>query len=135
MNDERYAFFTGVNEEFLNYIKRYIDETNEEIIYLLKSKLNQKNINSVEEILTITSKILNEEYSDLSNEINFFRIHAIEDTSKSIEFIPSKLLCTLADEIIKLTDIKQKISSEEEYVSIQSHISLIKNPKASYGSN
>lgn len=129
MNQEGYSFFTGFNEEFLEYIRGYINETNDEIIHRLKSKLHQENITPVEKILTITTHILNEEYSDLNNEVNIFRINAIEDTSKSIEFIPNNLLCTLADEIIRLTGIKQKISSEEEYVSIKSHISLITKPQ------
>ena len=45
--------------------------------------------------------------------------------SKSIEFIPNKLLCILSDEIIRLTALKQRISFEEEYVSMNSHISLM----------
>ena len=77
------------------------------------------------EILKITEKILNDEYSDLTNEIDYFQLTSIEDTAQSIEFIPKNLLCILADEIIRLTAIKQRISSEKEYVSIKSHISLM----------
>lgn len=57
--------------------------------------------------------------------INFFRFDVLDNTSKSIEFIPNNLLSTLADEIIRLTGIKQKISAEDENVSVNSHISLI----------
>ena len=57
--------------------------------------------------------------------INFFRSDVLDNTSKSIEFIPNNLLSTLTDEIIRLTGIKQKISAEDENVSVNSHISLI----------
>ena len=73
----------------------------------------------------LSYKLPYEEYSDLNIMINFFRVDVLDNTSKSIEFIPNNLLCTLADEIIRLTGIKQKISSEDEHVSITSHISLI----------
>lgn len=71
-------------------------------------------------------ELLTTEYCDLNNEINNFRENTINDTSKSIEFIPNNLLCILADEIIRLTAIKQKILSENEYVSVNSHISLMR---------
>ena len=52
--------------------------------------------------------MLNEEFSDLNNVINNFRFDELYNTSKSIEFIPNNLLCVLADEIIRLTALKQK---------------------------
>ena len=42
MNDEGYAFFTGVNEEFIEYITKYINETNEEIVQKLNLHLKKK---------------------------------------------------------------------------------------------
>ena len=125
MNDEGYAFFTGVNEEFIEYITKYINETNEEIVQKFKSTLEKEKITSKDNILEELINILDEEYSDLNIMINFFRFDVLDNTSKSIEFIPNNLLCTLADEIIRLTGIKQKISSEDENVSVNSHISLI----------
>ena len=50
MNQEGYSFFTGFNEEFLEYIRGYINETNDEIIHRLKSKLHQENITPVVEL-------------------------------------------------------------------------------------
>lgn len=125
MNDEGYAFFTGVNEEFIEYINKYIYETNAEILKKFKSTLEKEKITSKEEILEVLINIMNEEYSDLNMMINFFRFDVLDNTSKSIEFIPNNLLSTLADEIIRLTGIKQKISAEDENVSVNSHISLI----------
>lgn len=125
INEEGYTFLTGVNEEFISYINKYILKTNEEILLRLKMEIEKENMMFTNEIIKITEKILNDEYSDLTNEIDYFRFTVIEDTAKSIEFIPNNLLCILADEIIRLTTIKQKISSEEEYVSIKSHISLM----------
>lgn len=125
MNDEGYAFFTGVNEEFTEYITNYILETNEEILQKFKSKLEKEDISKKDKVLKFLSALFDEEYSDLNIMINFFRVDVLDNTSKSIEFIPNNLLCTLADEIIRLTGIKQKISSEDEHVSITSHISLI----------
>ncbi len=125
INEEGYAFLTGVNEEFVNYIHKYILKTNEEILLRLKMEIEKENMTLTNEILKITEKILNDEYSDLTNEIDYFQLTSIEDTAQSIEFIPNNLLCILADEIIRLTAIKQRISSEKEYVSIKSHISLM----------
>ena len=70
--------------------------------------IKKNNINNTQQIIKILEKILKEEYSDLDNEINNFRINT-KDTSKSIQFIPNNLLCILAEEIIRLTAIKQKI--------------------------
>lgn len=125
MNEEGYAFFTGVNEEFIEYISEYLDTTKDNIIMKLGLKLEKENIPSKNNIVNTVKNILNEEFSDLMDEINKFRLNTINDTSKSIEFIPNNLLITLVDEIIRLTAIKQKISSENEYVSINSHISLM----------
>lgn len=125
MNEEGYTFFTGVNEEFIEYIGKYINKTKEEILESLEWNLKNENISSTEKILNIVKKVLDEEYIDLDDEINHFRLETIKDTSKSIEFIPNNILCILADEIIRLTAIKQKISSENEYVSMKSHISLM----------
>ena len=76
-------------------------------------------------IINLVEDTINNEFSDINNEIDYFRTIDINETSKSIEFIPNNLLCILADEILRLTALKQKISSEEEYVSMTSHISLM----------
>lgn len=125
INEEGYSFFTGVNDEFIEFIGNYISKTNKNIIINLKSKLKKENVTYEDRIINILKTVLNDEFSDLNNIIHYFRIKTIDKTSKSIEFIPNNLLCTLADEIIRLTALKQKISSEDEYVSMTSHISLM----------
>ena len=70
--------------------------------------IKKNNINNTQQIIKILEKILKEEYSDLDNEINNFRINT-KDTSKSIQFIPNNLLCILAEEIIRLKKKKKKI--------------------------
>lgn len=106
---------------YINYISR----TNETILLKLNSKLKSENIESIDEIMDIVENILTNEFSDITIQIQEFISKGIYETSKSIEFIPNYLLCILADEIIRLTAIKQKISSENEYVSMNSHISLM----------
>ena len=124
-NEEGYTFFTGVNNEFIEYIINYINTTNNQILTILKSKLNEENIESSDKIIEITKSIITNEFSDVTIEIQNFITKGIYETSKSIEFIPNYLLCILADEIIRLTALKQKISSEDEFVSMNSHISLM----------
>ena len=70
INDEGYAFFTGVNEESIEYINKYINETNTEILKKFKSTLEKEKITSKEDILEVLSDIINEEYSDLNMMIN-----------------------------------------------------------------
>lgn len=125
MNEEGYAFFTGVNEEFITFIQGYHAKTNARILQKLKWKFKKENIPNNNEITNIIKQTINEEYSDLNKQIEYFKSIILNDTFKSIEFIPNNILCILADEIIRLTGIKQKISSEDEYVSIKSHVSLI----------
>lgn len=125
MNEEGYTFFTGVNEEFIDFIHGYFTKTNARVIQKLKWKFKKENIPNNNEIVNIIKQTINEEYSDLNNQIEYFKSIILNDTFKSIEFIPNNILCILADEIIRLTGIKQKISSEDEYVSIKSHVSLM----------
>lgn len=125
MNEEGYAFFTGVNEEFIDFIISYYNKTNARVLQKLSWKLEKDNIPNSNKIINIIQQTIDEEYSDLNNQIEYFKTIILKDTFKSIEFIPNNILCTLADEIIRLTGIKQKISSEEEYVSMKSHISLM----------
>lgn len=125
INEEGYAFFTGVHDEFIDFISKYINETNEVIVHRLKSKLKEEKINTHDKIIEIVENTITTEYSDVNDEIINFKSKGICETSKSIEFIPNHLLCILADEIIRLTAMKQKISSEDEYVSMNSHISLM----------
>ena len=109
----------------MEFINEHIEKTNQIILKKLKSKLKKENIDSEDKIIRILEIILNEEFNELNNIFNYFRVESMNETSKSIEFIPNNLLCILADEIIRLTALKQKISSADEYVSMTSHISLM----------
>nr|WP_294998027.1 hypothetical protein [uncultured Methanobrevibacter sp.] len=106
-------------------VQKHINETNNNILQKSKWIFEKENIKSTNRILPIIETVLTNEYSQLKNNIDYFKSIAIEDTCESIQYIPCNLLCILSEEIIRLTAIKQKISSEEEYVSITSHISLV----------
>ena len=54
-----------------------------------------------------------------------FRLDTLEYTSFAIEYLPHWLLCDLADYLIQLTVLKQKISSEIESVSMEADVSLM----------
>lgn len=125
MNEEGYTFITGVNTEFIEFINDYLNNTNSRILLKLKWELGKENLPFKNKIMKKLEQTINEEYSDLNNQIEYFKSIVLKDTSKSIEFIPNNILCTFADEIIRLTGIKQKISSEDEHVSMKSHISLM----------
>ena len=58
-------------------------------------------------------------------DIEKYRLDAINDTTKSIEYLPRRLICEFLDTINQLTVIKQQTSSEMETVSKGSHICLI----------
>ena len=42
MNEEGYAFFTGVNEEFIDYINKFINKTNEDIILTYEKRIEER---------------------------------------------------------------------------------------------
>ena len=54
-----------------------------------------------------------------------FRLDTLEYTSYAIEYLPHWLLCDLADYLIQLTALKQKISSEIESVSMEADVTLM----------
>ena len=108
MNEEGYTFITGANAEFIEFLNSYLQKTNSRILLKLKWKLKKEKIPFESKIIELLKETIDEEYSDLNNQIEYFTSIVLQDTSKSIEFIPNKLLCILADEIIRLTGIKQK---------------------------
>ncbi len=92
-NREDPTFFTGVNNEFIEYMTNNINITNEEILNRLSSKLQKENIEPSDRIIEIVKDIITAEYSDDNNEIHNFIINGMNETSKLIEFIPNYLLC------------------------------------------
>lgn len=125
INEEAYTFITGVNSKFENDLKKYIDKSNGNIIEHIKDILLNEKISSVDKILDICETVINDEYSDLNEYIGDYRLDALEFTSFSIEYLPHWLLCDLADYLIQLTALKQKISSEIESVSMEADVTLM----------
>ena len=128
MNEEAYAFITGISEDFENHIINYVDDTNEEIINNMEWYLTDKNFENRKEILHALKNELDSRFIDLSSSINNFKLDIIEDTSSCCEYLPRQLLCDFADSLIKLTALKQKLSLDLETVSSESDIALITKP-------
>ena len=125
INEEGYTFITGVNEEFISFIIRYIEKRNNKIINNISEDLKEEKIKKHEKILNIIKKELHDEYSSLDEDIIEYRLDAIKYTTNAIEYLPRKLIFEFLDTINQLTAIKQQISSEIESVSKGSHCCLI----------
>ena len=125
INEEAYTFITGVNSNFEIFLKDYIEDSNNIIIKNVRNLLERENIDEVEHIIEIFKNVIKDEYSDFSEYFNYYRINTIDSTSFAIEYLPRWLLCDLADYLIQITGLKQKISSEIESVSMEADVSLI----------
>jgi len=125
INEEAYAFITGVNSNFEQDLKKYIDDSNELIIKDVNNILEKENIDNIDKIMCICQTVINERYSDLTEYFEDFRLDTLEYTSLAIENLPNWLLCDFADYLIQLTALKQKISSEIESVSMEADVSLM----------
>ena len=125
MNEEAYAFITGVSSDFENYIKNYIKDTNQDILENMEWYFDEKNFENKKEIIDALKKQFKIYYSTLNNKIDNFRLDMIKYTSNSCEYVPRQLLCDFADSLIKLTALKQKLSLDLETVSSESDIVLI----------
>lgn len=125
INEEAYTFITGVNSNFEIFLKDYIDDSNQVIIKNVRNLLERENIEGVEDIIEIFKNVINEEYSDFSEYFNYYRMNTVESTSFAIEYLPRWLLCDLADYLIQLTALKQKISSEIESVCMEADVTLM----------
>ena len=122
---EACTFITGVNDEFIDYILKYVSDANEAIVENLKWDLEEYDIENSDKILEFLKNKQNKEYSNFNNDIKDFRLDALIDTTYSIENLPEWLLCLFFDLLIRLTAIKQKTTSEIESVSIDSDILII----------
>ena len=125
MNEEAYAFITGISDDFENHIINYVEDTNEEIIHYMEWYLNKKNFENRKEILQTLKNEFESRFTDLSSSINNFKFDSLEYTSSCCEYLPRQLLCDFADSLIKLTALKQKLSLDLETVSSESDIALI----------
>lgn len=129
INDEGYTFITGVNEEFIYYITQYIEKRNVNVLNNISEDLKDNNVKDSDEILEIVKKELDDEYSTIEEDIENYRVDTINYTTKSIEYLPRRLICEFLDTINQLTTIKQQTSSEIESVSKGSHICLMTKTK------
>lgn len=125
INEEAYTFITGVSNEFIEYILSYIEAANESILTHLKWNLEKEKIENCDRILENIKNLQSEEYLDLTEDIDNYRLDAIEDTSYSIDNLPEWLLCIFAELLIRLTAVKQKTSSDIESVSIDTDILIL----------
>ena len=133
------VFDMGIKDNFIAQIgkcaeNKFCSEENKIMLEsqkILKDKFNisedltENNINNRDKIPDIVKNELNEEYSPLEEDIEKYRLDAINDTTKSIEYLPRRLICEFLDTINQLTVIKQQTSCEIETVSKKSHICLI----------
>ncbi len=127
INEEAYSFITGVSSRFENELINFIDESNANIMnnvkwYLKNEKFDEKTIEKIMDIFEIT---INDEYNELTKTIINFKLKTLNSTSKSLEYLPTQILCNLADYLIKLTSLKQKLSSELETVSSETDIAIV----------
>ena len=125
INEEAYTFITGVNSNFEEYLKEYVKVSNEIIIENIRNILEKENIGGVDKIIGICLTVINERYSNLTEYFEGYRLDTVKYTSFEIEYLPRWLLCDLADFLIQLTALKQKISSEIESVSMDADVTLL----------
>ena len=125
INEEAYTFITGVSEDFIQYILNYIADSIESLMADLTWIFKKEKIENRDKIIEIIKKLLNSEYSEVSDDIARFRLNAIEDTSYSFENLPEGVLCIFAELLIRLTAVKQKTSSDVESVSIATDILIL----------
>ena len=125
LNEEAYAFITGVSTDFENYLKYSITNSFKEIKENIAWFLKNKNIEDTDNILSVLDLELKDSYDILEKIINNYKEDAIKDTSDACEFIPRQLICEFADSLIKLTALKQKLSLDLETVSSETDIALI----------
>lgn len=121
INEEAYTFLTGVSSDFEDYLKSYLKYSKDDFLLELKEKLASKNYDS-EEIKYIVSSLnlyLNDSYSNICDIIENYKLNTINQISESSGYLPKTILWELASHLIVLTALKQKFSSENENVSIE----------------
>ena len=64
----------------------------------------------------------------MNEHIEKFKYDSIDETSKSTEYLPKLIHWDLANHLIKLTALKQKLSSDYETVSSETEIAFVSKP-------
>lgn len=127
INEEAYAFLTGVGDKFEYRIREIINKSNNTFKIDFEKRLEDFDLdyNTKREIIDAHSKLIDNNYKTINHYIERYEIQSLQDTSESLEYLPNELLCDLADYLIQITGLKQKISSELETVSIETDVGLL----------
>lgn len=127
IKEEAYAFLTGINEDIEENIKWFIYESNEKFICKLEQELMKNNfsIDAVKQIIQICNSLITTEKKNIDISITDYKDNTIQYTSESLEYLPNNLICELADYLIQLTGLKQKIFENIETVSIETNVGLL----------
>lgn len=130
INEEAYAFLTGVSNDFEEYIKSRIKHLNEIFLFEFNEKLTSKNYDSkeIEYILSVVNLYFKDSYSNICENIENYKLNSLDEISESSGYLPKTILWQLASNLIEFTALKQKFSSENETVSIETEgVFLTKN--------
>ncbi|MBQ9161534.1 MAG: hypothetical protein IJ122_09510 [Methanobrevibacter sp.] len=127
INEEAYTFITGVSSEFENELIEFIEESNVNIMnninwYLKNEKFDEKTIEKLREMIEL---FIDDENTELTKNILNFKLKTLNSTTKALKYLPIPIICNLADYLIKLTALKQKLSSELETVSSETDIAIV----------
>ena len=121
INEEAYTFLTGVSSDFEEYIKSRIKHSNEIFLLALEEKLSSENYDSeeIKNIISSCNLYFNDAYSNICENIEKYKFKALNIISESSGYLPKRILLELATHLIELVALKQKFSSENETVSIE----------------
>lgn len=106
-------------------MKEFVQNMNKEILSNIEWRLKNEGMEDSYKIMNILNDKLNESFEELDQLINHFKIKMINNTSHSCEYLPKQLLYEFADSLIRLTALKQKLSSDLETVSSENDIAII----------
>lgn len=90
-----------------------------------KSYNDGKKIFELGETILFCKIFLENSLQDLSKNIETYKSDSMNQVLESVRYLPTWILCDLADHLIKLTALKQKLSSEVETVSRETHVAGI----------
>ena len=132
INEEAYTFLTGVSGDFEEYLKSYLKYSKDDFLLELKEKLASKNYDSeeIKYIVSLLNLYLNDSYSNICEIIENYKIKTINQISESSGYLPKTILWELASHLIELVALKQKFSSENETVSIETEGVFVSKNKA-----
>lgn len=127
INEEAYAFITGVSEDFEEHVEYYIQSSNNDFINVFKEKLINQNYSEeeVEKLVSCSKMLLDNAYKDVHEDFDEYRLNIIDEVSEFSEFLPKVILWDYANHLIKISALKQKFSPENETVSIETEIAHI----------